>query len=249
MSIYDGFKFKVISKKDGLVHNEITKLFSKGNLMYVGTSDGVSIIDINSFKVHSLNDPARNALLRVRNFFEYGEQIYVATYRSGLYKIVSRQNEMALEKINDRTFIYSVFVDNDSIYSSNKGFYSKISLDDYVKENEIVSEKRHGSSIIWDHVKTEDEKIFVAAWGIYDANGGIYELLDEHMISRAAQFKLPSKEVVSLAYDPKFKKLYAGTQDAGLFEIALDPQVKFHELEGDVLGFARTKNSSAAIIK
>ena len=248
LSIYDGFKFKVISKKDGLVHNEITRLFSNGDLMYVGTSDGVSIIDINSFKVHSLNDPERNALLRVRNFFEYRKQIYVATYRSGLYTIVTREDEMALVKVNDRTFIYSVFVDNDSIYSSNKGFYSKISLDDYVKENEIVSEKRHGSSIIWDHVKTEDGKIFAAAWGIYDANGGIYELLDEHMISRAAQFKLQSKEVISLAYDPKFRKLYAGTQDAGLFEIALDPQVKFHELEGDVLGFAGTKNSSAVLL-
>ncbi|PAM96161.1 histidine kinase, partial [Flavobacterium sp. IR1] len=41
VSIYDGYKFKVISEKDGLIHNEITKLFSSEEYMYVGTSDGV----------------------------------------------------------------------------------------------------------------------------------------------------------------------------------------------------------------
>src|SRR5690606_7126371 len=48
VSIYNGFEFEVISEKDGLVHNEITKLFPHGNTMYVGTSNGISLIDINT---------------------------------------------------------------------------------------------------------------------------------------------------------------------------------------------------------
>src|SRR5690606_26381345 len=62
LSIYNDTKFKVISEKEGLVHNEITRLFSSGNYMYVGTSDGVSIIDVATFKVLSLNTPSTNEL-------------------------------------------------------------------------------------------------------------------------------------------------------------------------------------------
>ena len=37
--------------------------------------------------------------------------------------------------------------------------------------------------------------------------------------------------------------------DAGLFEVKLNPQIKFNEIQGkNVLGFARTKNSSAVLL-
>jgi hypothetical protein len=248
VSIYDGYKFKVISEKDGLIHNEITKLFSSEEYMYVGTSDGVSRIDINNFKVHSFILPPRDGLFRVQDFFKYKDQIYVVTYNSGLFVILNNNNRPSLEKVNDHQFIYSVLADKDSIYSSNKGFYTKNSLMDYVKEDFSPSEKRLGASVIWDHAKTGDNRIFAAAWGIYDSDGGIYELVEDEMISRSSEFDVGSKEVISLAYDPNFEKLYAGTKDAGLFEIALNPQVKFNEIKGkNILGFAETKNTSAEL--
>lgn len=249
ISIYDGNQFKVISEKDGLVHNEITKLFPRGNFMYVGTSNGVSIIDIRTFKVRSLKIPPGDQLFRVIGFFKYKEQIYVASYRSGVYKILENNSRPALEKVNDHQFTYSVFVDNDSIYSGHKGFFTKSSLADYVQDKSSLASKKWGTSIIWDHVKTRNNKIYTAAWGIFDANGGIYEISNDQLISKASEFNVFSKEVLSLAYDPKFERLYAGTKDAGLFEIALNPQIKFHsEADQDVLGFAHTENSSAELL-
>ena len=53
LSIYDGQRFTVLSKKNGLVHNEITKLLHFNNKMYVGTSDGVSVVDIDNFQIYS----------------------------------------------------------------------------------------------------------------------------------------------------------------------------------------------------
>ena len=249
VSIYDGFEFRVLSEKDGLVHNEITSLFSHENLMYVGTSDGVSVIDVDSFQVYSPKIPSGNGLFRIQDFFIYRDQVYVATYSSGVYRIQNKDQQPALVKVNSHEFIYSVLVDQDSIYSSNKGFYTKSALADYVKEGVKISEdNKLGTSIIWDHVITDDDRIFAAAWGIYDSDGGLYELTDEGMISRAAEFNVPSREVISLAYDPTFEKLYAGTRDAGLFEIALKPKIKFHEIPGSrVLGFARTANTSAVL--
>ncbi len=249
VSIYDGFKFKVISEKDGLVHNEITKLFSFGNYMYVGTSNGISIIDINTYKVLSLNLPSSNELFRIQDFFEYHKEIYVATYNSGIFKILNTGKQPSLVKVNDDTYVYSVLVDNDSIYSSNKGFFTKNKIDNYVNGNNDLPLIKYGKSIIWDHIICKNNKIFVAAWGIYDTNGGIYEVVNDRLISRASEFNVPSKEVISLAYDPNFEKLYVGTKDAGLFEITLNPKIKFHRIpDENILGFARTKNTSAILL-
>ena len=247
VSLYDGFKFKVISEKDGLAHNEITKLFSYGNFMYVGTSDGVSIVNVNTFQVVPLDNPKREELIRVQDFFEYGNQIYVVTYNSGVFKILNGKNQQELVQVNDHKFIYSVFIDRDSIYSSNKGFFTRSSLADYVQGRDSISAKKLGSSIIWDYVKSGD-KIFAAAWGIYDSDGGIYELENDQMISRAPEFDILSKKILSLAYDPDFEKLYVGTKDAGLFEIALNPKIKFRETEGKkIIGFADAGSTSAVL--
>ncbi len=52
-----------------------------------------------------------------------------------------------------------------------------------------------------------------------------------------------------MAYDNRFEKLYVGTLDAGLFEVKLNPQIKFHALKGkEVLAFAETKNTSAILL-
>ncbi|MGB7786251.1 MAG: histidine kinase [Salinimicrobium sp.] len=251
LSIYDGYKFKVISEEAGLVHNEITKLFAHGDKMYVGTSNGVSVINVNTFKIYSLNIPPVDDLFRVQGFFEYAGNIYVAAYNygtSGVYRIDQQEAETNLVLVNNKSFIYSVFVDNDSIFSSNKGYFTRTSLDDYLRKD-IFSPDKLGQSIIWDYVKTRNDRIFTAAWGIYDTNGGIYEMVDDRLVSRAAEFNIPSKEVISLAYDPQFEKLFVGTKDAGLFEVALNPQIKFKRIGGkSIHGFAETENTSAVLL-
>ena len=249
VSIYDGARFKVVSQKDGLVHNEITKLFPFNNRMYVGTSDGVSIIDIKSHKVLKLRMPPNEELLRVQDFFEYKQEIYVATYRSGLFKILNKNDQNEMVQVHNQKYIYSILVDKDSIYSSNKGFFTKSKLDEYVKKKDTSNLQPYGSSIIWDHAVSRDHKIFAAAWGIFDSNGGIYELVNNSLVSRASDFNIFSKQVISMAYDPQFEKLYVGTKNEGLYEVKLNPQIKFHEFKGkNVLGFASSKDASVLLL-
>jgi len=248
VSIYDGVKFKVISEKDGLVHNEITKLFSYGNYMFVGTSNGVSIIDINTYQVFSLKKDSEKQLFRVQDFFNYRNQVYVVTYNSGVFKIIDKNDQKTLVEANNSKYNYSIFVDNDSIYSSNKGFFTKSKIADYIKERDSLPLKKLGHSIIWDYVKTGDHKVFAAAWGIYDSNGGIYEVKDDQLISRASDFNVLSNKVISLAYNIKFDKLYIGTKDSGLFEINLNNQIKFNKIPGqNIIGFAKTENTTAIL--
>lgn len=53
ISIYDGTNFKVITKNDGLINDEVTKLHRHGDKMYVGTSNGISVIDVHTLEVIS----------------------------------------------------------------------------------------------------------------------------------------------------------------------------------------------------
>ena len=249
ISIFDGSNFQVISKKNGLVHNEITKLFPYKNYMLIGTSNGVSVVNINTLEVFSPKLPNQDELLRITGFFEYEDQLYLTTYRTGIYKIDVKNEQATLEKVNDHKYIYSIFVEKDSIYSSNKGFFTKCSLDEYVSVSDSITSKKRGRSIIWDHIKAKDEKIYAAAWGIYDTNGGIYEIKDGQFISRASDFNLPSKNLVSLAYDDNFERLYVGSLDDGLYEISLDPQIDFQEIPGkNVLGFGEIMDNSAFLL-
>jgi len=249
VSIYDGYKFKIISEKDGLVHNEVTKLFSYDNSMYVGTSNGVSKINIHNFEVDSWSIPTEDKLNRVEGFFEYNSQVYVVTYETGIYKFSAEKGQTNLVKVNDHRYIYAVFKNKDSIYSSNKGYFINTDLETYLKEEQSLPKNILGRSIIWDYAETSDHRLFAAAWGIYDSSGGIYELTNNRLISRASDFNIPSVEVISLAHDAMFNKLYVGTRDAGLYEIKLDPQIKFHKISGkNVLGFAQTENTSALLL-
>lgn len=141
ISIYDGDDFKIISTKDGLVHDEIVQLFPYKNYIYVGTSDGVSRIDINTFDIQSWKNEGSEALLRVTGFFEFEKELYVTTYRTGVFK-VSSEGSFSLEQVNDQKYIYSAFVDNNSIFSSNKGHYSKSEISEYIKSGEPASTLR-----------------------------------------------------------------------------------------------------------
>ncbi|APU68772.1 hypothetical protein C723_2089 [Christiangramia flava JLT2011] len=247
ISIYNGTEFRIISENDGLVHNEITKLFPYGDFMYVGTSDGVSRINIKNYKVSSWDYSETDDLFRVSGFFEYKDQLYLTTYKTGVYSVAEDENTLRLKKINDRKPIYSVFVKNDSIYSNQKGYSTKEHLAKYLQQNASENTEQLGKSIIWQQVQTKNDKMFAGAWGIYDTSGGIFEIDGEKFVSRAADFNVNSNQVYSLEYDPELDKLYIGTLDEGLHEINLSQDVSFHPLPGKVLGFTRTKFSSATL--
>jgi len=245
ISIFDGNEFKVLTTRDGLVNNEIIHLYLFKDHIYAGTSNGISRINIHDFHIESWNIENNPELLRVSQFFEFEKHLYVNTYRTGIYKI-STQEDLAITKVHDRKFIYASFTSNDSIYSSNKGFYTKTSIATYL--NPTPSKvPQLGQSIFWDYVKTKDSAVYAAAWGIYDRSGGIYKL-DQGITNNNNTFDIDSEQTFSLAYHAEFDRLYVGTLDAGLYEIQLNPLVKFELQDGlDILGFASLETTKAKL--
>lgn len=247
LSILIKGKFKVLSETDGLVNNEITKLFTDTNKMYVGTSDGISVIDINTYKITSLK-PVNNQLFRVSSFFEFEQQIYCTTYNSGVYKITVESQKIVLTKINSHQYTYAAFKNKDSIYSSNKGFISKTKLSSFVAKSDTIPMGKMGFSVIWDYCLGLQNNLYTAAWGIYKNDGGIYEIVNNEFVNRNSNFNITSKEILSLAFDSKFNKLFVGSKDKGLYEVDLSRVIKFVPSENrNILGFASAANSKATL--
>lgn len=249
VSIYDGHRFKVLSKENGLIHNEITKLWHFNNKMYVGTSDGVSVVDIDNFQIFS-SKPAENKFFRVSSFFEYDAKIYCTTYNSGTYQVVIDSDKISLIKINNNQYIYSAFKNNDSIYLSNKEYFTKLTLTSFISDTVTSSAYKQGNSVIWDYCLTSKNNLFAGAWGIYKNDGGLYEIANNKFISRNLDFNITSKEILSLACDSKLNKLYVGSKDAGLFEVDLSPVIKYTpSIDIEILDYETFGDTKAYLCK
>ncbi|SHJ69944.1 hypothetical protein SAMN04487911_13119 [Arenibacter nanhaiticus] len=248
LSRFDGKNFTTYSKKEGLIHDEITKILHVNGLLYVGTSHGISIINTKTMAIHSKTLENSDQLFRISEFVVYKDQVYAVSYRSGTYKVELNNEQMTLTLANDQHFLYGAHIENDSILLSNKGFYQKHHLQDFLSPAKHPSPKPLGTSIIWGYQKTKKNRLFAAAWGIYDNTGGVYQIVKDSMVSVTTKMGIESQNIVSFAYDPDLEKLYVGTLDNGLYEIELNESVLFHPKENEtVLGFAHTDQSRAIL--
>jgi sensor histidine kinase YesM len=242
VSIFDGHEFKVITKKEGLVHNDVTTLFLFNNFMCVGTYNGVSLIDINTHKIFSAV-PITVKPFKISSFFTYKNQLYCNTVWTGLYQIQIEKEKIKLSSINKQQNSIAFFQDKDTVYNSQIGFFTKTTLKNYISSN-TFSANKWGHSILWDYVKDAKNRIFAAAGGLYTNDGSLFEIVDNQLISRAEDYNIESKNLLALAYDKRFQKLYVGTGDQGLYEVLLEDAIKFTTTAStSILGFDSTTNS------
>jgi ligand-binding sensor domain-containing protein len=226
IACFDGTDFYTISTKNGLVHDEITHLQVADDLLFVGTSNGISVIKISEKRILKSVSFKTKQLMRVSGFFEFENEMYATTYNTGIFKITIEKEEVLQKKISDHTFIYSAIVAENKLYASNKEYLSVFDLNEatnyYFPEPKTIENQ----PIVWDYIKTKENKLYGAAWGIYKKNGGLMEFgKDENNYKYIPS--CDSKEVLALAYNPIQNVIYAGTLDKGLYQIELKPAVRF----------------------
>ena len=76
VSKFDGKKFTVFTMKDGLLANKTRKVFPYKNKIYVGTEQGVSIIDIKTNKLITPKVPEHKEDFISLAFVEYNGVVY-----------------------------------------------------------------------------------------------------------------------------------------------------------------------------
>ncbi|MGB2128219.1 MAG: histidine kinase [Flavicella sp.] len=241
LSRFDGTSWEVFSTDDGLVHNEITSLSVFNDVLYVGSSDGISVISLPrgsneqlqlcSYQSESLSS------FRVQDFYSYDGVVYVVTYNKGIHKVLFDGLKIQLEAVVSDEIFYASMVQGDSLLLGQKEFCKKISLKALKLQKALKETSQSESSIFWDFTNA-DGRLFGAAWGIYEKSGGVYEFENGKITFVNQDFGINSSSVSCLAYDSNYKKLFVGTLDNGLYEVDLDPIILFEKKQLSPIDYA-----------
>ena len=237
---FDSTHFKSFTTHEGIVNNNIRKLFKHQQNIFVGTHNGISIIQ--NDKIFSLKNPDSSKNLQIQDFFEYKNDVYAVAYLSGVFKIQWKNNVPTLQRIRKHRHAFSIGHFNDTIFQSLEGEVKEYPIDEYLENK--VSNKTFGKSVIWDYVKTNDNRIFASAWGVHTNNGGVYEIKKNQMINKNELFGVESNEVWSLFYDKDHDFLYVGTLDKGLYKVDLSENIILFDNGNEIKGFETISNTN-----
>ena len=173
ITFFDGKKFTIFNEKNGLCDNSIRKLFEYKNILFVGTDNGFSTIDINTKKIQSFTNFDALSNVKVMGFFRKDNEIGIGTYLNGLWKL--NQNNK-LVKLDMKTSIVSCHQEKDSIYLfSGKGIkcFSIKNLFQNKTKCKLIP-----STVIWDYAVTNKKECFVAEQDFSNPVGGVFKVLN-----------------------------------------------------------------------
>lgn len=230
ISKFDGKKFTVFTTKDGLLADKTRKVFPYKNKMYVGTEQGVSIIDINTNSVFTPEVPDHKEDFISLSFFEYKGEVYFSTIFEGLFKIDESKEKPIIVPVLLYAKSYALGLFGSTLYSANEGFINKYDISDVLKNK--ASKTIFGKSMVWQFAKDKRNTVFAAAWGVYTPNGGLYQILNDKMIDVSGLYGVDSKILLNVVYDKSKDILYVGSNDKGIYQIRLDKMIDFDLFEG-----------------
>ena len=225
VSKFDGKKFTVFTAKNGLLEDKVRKLFYFKNKMYVGSIQGISIIDIKTNKLVSPKVPHHKEDFICISFFEYKGEVYFASIFEGLFKIDESGSFPKIIPVFLHKKIYGLALYESTLYSSNEGFIDKLNINALLQGN--FSSVKFGKSMVWQYAKDKYNTIFASAWGVYTPDGGLYAIKNDKMIDVSSHFGIDSKILLNVVYDKTKDILYVGSNDKGIYEVRLDKIIDY----------------------
>jgi hypothetical protein len=238
ISVFDGTKFHVFTTEDRLADNRIRHFYPYQDKMLIGTEDGISIADLETFELTSIPSSIRkNELNYTAGFFEFDNRIFYSTYRSGSYEILLEKEFPQISKINDWLPIFSIAQEKGNLLLADKGSIKKIANTDFLQGNSPIQSL--GQSVVWGKLEGLRGEVFLLAASPFSKDGGVFRLENDQMIDQSNRFGVTSKFLLSGALDKNRRILYLGSQDKGLFQVRLDEVIVYEEFdEAEIRGIA-----------
>ncbi|MDR6967580.1 hypothetical protein J2X31_001592 [Flavobacterium arsenatis] len=225
---FDGKNFKIFTTKEGLPINKTRKVFSFKDKIYVGTEYGISIIDITTNTVFTPKEVFPHfGVFIITDIIEYQNQIYFSALNEGLFKIEYVEGIPKIVLVREYKNTYSLGVFDDIVFSSNKGFLNVLNL----KKKEPFFKEDFGTSVVWQFVQDKRKQIFASAWGIFDTNGGLFQIKNQEMIDVSDYFGIDSKSLLNCVYDQHNDFLYVGSKDKGFYQVQLNQTIHYKRFE------------------
>ena len=229
ISKFDGKKFTLFSSKDGLPVDKIRKVFPFKNNIYVGTEQGISILNIKTNKIITPKVPKTKEDFICLDFFVYKNEVYFVSIFEGVFKIDESSNISKVIPIYRGKNFYGTLLHKNDLYLSREGFIEKINIENLLNTN--YKSNQFGTSFVFQYAKVHDSLIFAAADGVYNPDGGLYKVENNKMINVSNQFGIDSKKILNVVYDKLRNVLYVGSNDKGIYEIRLDATIKYEDFQ------------------
>lgn len=258
ITFYDGRVFKVINALNGLINEKVRKLFVSKNHLFVGTENGLSVIDIRTRKVlFSKKIIGKLKKFQVMDFFEYRSKIYFSTFSDGVWGIDIKKGKITRQYtlINGA---FSVFQKDQNTLLVCHGDTRNKSICEYRISNYLFrkpSSSSYGSTIFWNFIKDKKGRIFSAGNGVNFSTGGLFEIINNKAVNVSSLYGVNSTEVWSLFYDKSNDILYVGTIDKGFFIVDLSSKTEyyspsyFNQNQIEIVGFEQMKNRDIILYK
>lgn len=243
VTIFDGKKEQIINIENGLTDNRIREFFAYKNWMIVGTEDGITLIDINTLEVTPVQSSVKNnGMNYVTGIIERDGKIYFSSYRNGFYELFWENGAPDTKLLNDWLPIYSFHLDADTFLLADKGKLHRVNFDEFIVGK--TPSKTFGQSIVWNTLPLSPSKTLMLANGLYTKTGGAFFYENGKMNDVTELMGISSNFINSGTYNEKFKTLFVGSQDQGIFEINMAERIAYFPMEGqEVNGFAGDENT------
>lgn len=233
VSKFDGKNFTVFTTKDGLLANKTRKVFPFKDKIYVGTEQGVSIIDIKTNKLITPKVPPHKEDFISLAFVEYNGVVYFTSIFEGLFKIdesflIPRIQPIILHKNS-----YSLGLFGSTLYSGNESHINKFDFNKILKGEK--SSVNFGKSFVWQFAKDKRNTIFAAAWGVYTPDGGLYTIAEDKMTDVSSLYGIDSKILLNVVYDQFNDILYVGSNDNGIYQVRLDKIIDYNSFNAKTI--------------
>lgn len=226
VSKFDGKNFTVFTTKNGLLANKTRKVFSFKDKIYVGTEQGVSIIDIKTNKLITPKVPEHKEDFISLAFITYKDVVYFTSTFEGLFKIDESSSTPRIVPVVLHKNSYSLGLFGSTLYSGNETYINKYDFDKILKGDK--SSQNFGKSFVWQYAKDKRNTIFAAAWGVYTPDGGLYTIAENKMTDVSNIYGIDSKILLNVVYDKFNDILYVGSNDNGIYQVRLDKIIDYN---------------------
>lgn len=258
LALFQNEKFRTFDTKNGIASNNIRKLFLYKEDLYIGTSNGISKINVRTKKIENfiiknkttpLNNEYKDVM--VLGIAEINGEIIFNTHSHGIY-FINGKNADVLNKQLYTTFC--LFKDKKFLLISKNGFVEKGNAIYKVNAKEFISTKKpkfrtlgNCNSIFWDIKKIKGDSILGAAHGVEYNTGGLY-LIGENIKKLNSIYNIESNNIWDLFYDEKENILYVGTLGEGLYIINLKKNILKKNIE-NVIDYKANEFFTSAILE
>ena len=230
VSKFDGKKFTVFTRKNGLPSDRVRKLFPFKNKIFVGTELGIAILDIKTNTVFCPKGILPHfGVFIVSDFFLYKGEVYFSAVNEGIFKVDYSSSIPKIVCVFKHQHLYSLGHFGSTLYGSNGGFIDVFDLENI--KNGAASPSKFGQSTVWEYVKDKRQVLYAAAWGVFTPDGGLYEITGKKMAAVSDYFGIDSKNLLNVVYDASQDLLYVGSKDKGIYEVRLDKMIAYHQFD------------------